>query len=73
LQQPYKSVKAKGYSGPKQGYKLVLPNGCVAPLGEVAEYYDENSDNYPDLDCDENEYIVYDPAQVRMRYLIEVD
>ena len=69
LDEPYKSVKALGQEGPKPGKKLVMPNGCTVPIGEVTTY-DFGKEERPVLS--QAEYIVYDVSQVRIRYLVQV-
>lgn len=72
LDAPYKSVKGLGQSGPNPDHKLVMPNGCVVPLGKMMDYYENDTNwmNRPSLGL--NEYIVYDISQVRIRYLVMV-
>jgi len=60
----YNSTLGKGHTGPDWSTAIVLPNGVKVPyrnsvvpsIGAMAN----------------NEYIVYDVSQVRMRYLLEV-
>jgi len=69
LKAPYKSVKGIGRKGPSPDHKIVMPNGCVAPIGKVVDY-DYNRNVWRHLN--HNEYIVYDVNQVRVRYLVQV-
>jgi len=72
LQAPYKSVKGLGRKGPKMNKKVVLPNGCVAPIGKVVRYVNYGDTEYYQYSLEHNEYIVYDTSQIRMRYLVQV-
>lgn len=83
LKAPYKSVKGCGSTGPKPGKKVVLPNGCAVPIGKTVNL---KKDAQPKKGgglfggagfgwgggLSNNEYIVYDNSQVRMRYLVQV-
>ena len=44
-------------------------DGMVVPLGKAVDTGTTNPDGYT---LNYNEFIVYDPAQVRMRYLLKV-
>jgi len=72
LDPPYKSVKGVGLRGPKPDYKIVMPNGCIAPVGEVVDFYENERDYNKRPHLQHNEYIVYDVSQVRVRYLVQV-
>jgi len=72
LEPPYKSVLGIGSNSPRMDHKIVMPNGCVAPIGECVDYfrYEYDYDKRPHLRY--NEYVVYDVSQVRIRYLVQV-
>jgi len=71
LKAPYKSVKGLGQRGPSPDHKVVMPNGCIAPIGEVVNYDHQNQGHFYHR-LQHNEYIVYDVNQVRVRYLVQV-
>eukprot|EP00826_Nyctotherus_ovalis_P008597 TRINITY_DN12235_c0_g1_i4.p1 TRINITY_DN12235_c0_g1~~TRINITY_DN12235_c0_g1_i4.p1 ORF type:complete len:471 (+),score=130.77 TRINITY_DN12235_c0_g1_i4:270-1682(+) len=63
----FDSVKARGTRGPNMDKRLYLEDGSELPIGEIVEYkVNINSYMMP-----ANEYIVFKPSQVRMRYLIQ--
>ena len=72
LQPPYKSVKALGQRGPRKDKKIVMPNGCIVPVGKVVDYYQGKQEERRPM-LGESEYIVYDLSQVRIRYLVQVN
>jgi len=59
------SVMALGNSGPDFSDSVVLPNGVRIPLNVPVVLNEHSKIQY-------NEYIVYNPSQVRMRYLVQV-
>ena len=61
----YSCVSGVGKTGPSSSQ--VLPNGCVVPLGPgvLQEDTEDSSLLY-------NEYIVYDVAQVNVKYLFQL-
>jgi len=83
LKAPYKSVKGCGNQGPKPGKHVVLANGCSVPIGKVVDLKkNKKANNQPGVfggfggfgwgGLSNNEYIVYDNSQVRIRYLVQV-
>jgi len=60
----FHSVQALGSLGPDFSDSVVLPNGVRIPLHAPIEY--------PNRKIQHNEYIVYNPSQVRMRYIVQV-
>eukprot|EP01087_Luapelamoeba_hula_P009311 TRINITY_DN2401_c0_g2_i2.p1 TRINITY_DN2401_c0_g2~~TRINITY_DN2401_c0_g2_i2.p1 ORF type:complete len:1324 (+),score=258.43 TRINITY_DN2401_c0_g2_i2:192-4163(+) len=76
----YHATHGQGRNGPEPTQDVVFPNGMIVPLGEltatpvpdsITHYsYGYNTHNYFALSY--HEYIVYNTAQVRMRYLIQV-
>ena len=45
---------------------MYLANGCSIPIGKIINYPDEQ--RY----LAQNEYVVYDESQIRLRYLVQV-
>jgi len=67
------STQGMGKRGPDWDTECVfLPNGVQIPLGKPVTRQEEQRPAEP-LQLAHNEYIVYDAAQVRMRYLVELD
>ncbi|EQC33365.1 hypothetical protein SDRG_08884 [Saprolegnia diclina VS20] len=64
----YDSVHGCGSFLPDSGFDHVMPDGVTVPMGKLArrDFATENGLEY-------NEYIVYNTAQMRMRYLVVVD
>jgi len=60
----FNSVKAMGSTAPKFSDSIILSNGVTIPMGGVV--------SKPKFSLRYNEYVVYDPSQVRMRYLVEI-
>ena len=67
--------------GPDYNDSLTLPNGVEVPIGPQIEYkdYDPSTSNanYPlgtphSVQLQHNEFVVYNNAQIRMRYLVQV-
>ena len=67
---PFKSVKALGYSEPDMNQSVVLPNGCKVPCGKHMNHKFEKALHPHALNY--NEYIVYDTSQIKMKYLVQV-
>jgi len=65
----FDSVKALGRQGPDFSQSVVLLNGVRIPTGGIV---DHPSTSVRKISLADNEYIVYNPAQVRMRYLVEL-
>jgi len=65
----FNSCKAMGRSFPDFSNCVVLPNGVTIPLGKVIEKTQQNENH---IHLRNNEFIVYDTSQVRMRYLVEL-
>eukprot|EP00794_Sanderia_malayensis_P012686 gene12686-13988_t len=61
------SCKGCGRTGPDPKMDHVLPDGTIMPLGKGIRTKDKSSDLLY------NEYIVYDVAQVHMKYLLKVN
>lgn len=65
------SVKGVGKSEPDQAEWVKLDDGCVMPIGKLKQKVDQkDAHNYSLL---YNEFIVYDVAQIKLRYLVKVE
>lgn len=64
----YMSVLGVGRSVPNPDQAITLENGIHVPCGRLIKNKDVN-----DAVLLYNEYIIYNEAQARMRYLVEVD
>jgi hypothetical protein len=68
----FDSVKALGRQEPDPSNNVSLPNGCIIPLGQLV-----NSQYKPDeyyqvhYRSNENQYVVYNEAQVCIRYILQ--
>ncbi|XP_050688575.1 poly [ADP-ribose] polymerase 2-like isoform X2 [Eriocheir sinensis] len=65
----FHSVKGCGRTAPQPENFTKLSDGTVVPMGPGVQNVAKNNMNYSLL---YNEYIVYDPAQVRTRFLLKV-
>eukprot|EP01022_Parablepharisma_sp_SALTPOND_P016007 TRINITY_DN2302_c3_g1_i1.p1 TRINITY_DN2302_c3_g1~~TRINITY_DN2302_c3_g1_i1.p1 ORF type:complete len:1273 (+),score=196.37 TRINITY_DN2302_c3_g1_i1:5084-8902(+) len=63
----YDSVKAEGSRGPNMKKRLYLEDGSEIPIGEIVE----KKDRQGSYAVAANEYIVFNPDQVRLRYLVQ--
>lgn len=63
------STKGLGRKGPDPDESFYTNDGMEIPLGKICNYNYSNG-KYPVLAM--NEYIVYNEAQVRIRYLVQV-
>jgi len=63
----FDSIKARGVRGPNMEKKLYLEDGAELPIGEIVDYQVKANTCM----IAANEYIVFRPNQVRMRYLIQ--
>lgn len=63
------SVKGLGSTAPKAESAVTLNDGVIVPMGPIESTNVVNPKGYT---LNYNEYIVYDPKQVRMRYLIKL-
>ncbi|KAH7723258.1 poly (ADP-ribose) polymerase 2 [Aphelenchoides avenae] len=64
------SVFGRGWIVPDPEKNEVIEDGLVVPFGELIELKDEDA-RKTKLTYDE--FVVYDPSQARMRYLVEVN
>jgi poly [ADP-ribose] polymerase len=71
LPEGYLSTKGCGQNGPDMGKCIVLNSGAVVPLGPIVQYPPPDTPEKTYY-LHQNEYIVYDISQVRLRYLVEV-
>ena len=72
LNEGYNSLKSISYSGPDPTKNFVCNNGITIPLGNIIDYnIDENNRKY--MTTSYPEYIVYDTAQVKIRYIAKME
>jgi len=62
----FHSVKCLGTKGPIAAYDIQTPEGLIASVGR------EGSTGVPISELVHNEYVIYDPAQVRIRFMARV-
>merc|ERR1712113_1199437 len=60
------STRGLGAIGPEPRDSVTLPDGVVVPLGRICRR------SLPGGTLQHNEYVVYNPAQARTRFLVEV-
>ncbi len=65
--QGYDSMRAKGSRGPDMEKRLYLEDGAEVPLGEIVNAKGRDNELRPGA----NEYVIFNPNQVRLRYLIQ--
>uniref|UniRef100_A0A8D8YVJ1 Poly [ADP-ribose] polymerase n=1 Tax=Cacopsylla melanoneura TaxID=428564 RepID=A0A8D8YVJ1_9HEMI len=65
----YQSVQGQGRSVPKAEESIVIEKDLTVPLGTLADLPRDEAKN---LSLLYNEFIVYDPAQVKIRYILKV-
>ncbi|KAF2349553.1 Poly(ADP-ribose) polymerase regulatory domain [Trinorchestia longiramus] len=65
LPKGYQSVKGVGRMTPQEANQVKMEDGVIVPLGPAS------SKTQDGLSLLYNEYIVYNPAQVRLRYLVK--
>ena len=58
------STKALGSLEPDPKDDVTLEDGCVVPTGKIVP------SGHTNVSCIEHQYIVYDVAQVELRYLV---
>ncbi|TGZ69293.1 hypothetical protein CRM22_003812 [Opisthorchis felineus] len=63
------SVRGVGRVTPEESTWSKLDGGVTVPIGKLVPSPEANSDN---LALQFNEYVVYDPNQVRLRYLVKI-
>lgn len=68
----HQSVKGVGQVGPNPEGNVYLPNGSIIPLGTSVQAPQPKLNPGQWWQLQHNEYIVYDPTQVRIKYLLEL-
>ena len=69
LNEGYNSLKSISMQGPDLNKNFICNNGITIPLGNIITY-SENGNNYS---TSYPEYIVYDTAQVKIRYIVKME
>ena len=69
LNEGYNSLKSISMEGPDPNKNFVCNNGITIPLGNIVSFR-ENNMNYA---TSHPEYIVYDTAQVKIRYIVKME
>ena len=60
------SVMGVGANTPDPNKDVVIPNGMILPLGKIIQRIDTTGN----LTLNNNEYVVYNEDQVKIRYLV---
>lgn len=68
-------MKGVGSHGPNASQNITLKNGCQVPIGQIVDYkLNENRKKGQQMvTLHNNEFIVYEESQVRIRYLVQLD
>ena len=69
LNQGYNSLKSVSSSGPDPNKNFICNNGITIPLGNIVSY----NSNAIEYSTAHPEYIVYDTAQVKIRYIVKME
>lgn len=69
----FDSVKSMGRMEPDPNNKVVLPNGCVIPLGDMVQCEIKSGENLYSRSSNENQYVVYNEGQVCIRYILQYE
>ena len=69
LNEGYNSLKSVSVQGPDLNKNFICNNGITIPLGNIIKY-SETGMNYS---TSNPEYIVYDTAQVKIRYIVKME
>jgi poly [ADP-ribose] polymerase len=69
----FDSVKAYGRMEPDPASDVYLPNGCVIPLGEMINTTYNAGEYVHSRNCNHNQYVVYEEAQVCIRYILQCE
>ena len=56
-------------SGPDLNKNFISNNGIIIPLGNIIEY----SKKYNIFNTSQPEYVIYDTAQIKIRYIVQVE
>ena len=77
LKNGYNSLKSCSHSGPDLNKNFICNNGIIIPLGNIINYpqYSNNSNQmYINMNITSHpEYVVYNIAQVKIRYIVQVE
>jgi len=71
LPEGHLSTKGCGQNGPDMGRSIVLNSGAIVPIGPIIQYPPPDTPEKTYY-LHQNEYIVYDTSQVRLRYLVQL-
>lgn len=66
----FDSVKSLGRNEPDPTQSVLLPNGCIVPLGGLVQARLEPGENHNSR-TEENQYVVYNEAQCCIRYIVQ--
>ena len=69
LNQGYNSLKSVSSSGPDPNKNFICNNGITIPLGNIVSY----NSNAIEYSTAHPEYIAYDTAQVKIRYIVKME
>jgi predicted DNA-binding WGR domain protein len=69
----FDSVKAFGRMGPDPASDIYMPNGSVIPLGDMIDTPYAPGEYYNSRNCNHNQYVVYNEAQVCLRYIVQCE
>ena len=58
-------------SGPDLNKNFICNNGITIPLGNIIEYKNNNNNNM--LNTSQPEYVIYNTAQIKIRYIVHVE
>lgn len=67
----YDSIKSLGNSQPDPSNNVVLPNGAVIPLGQLISPESQSGNYFQTRNSNFDQYVVYNEAQVCIRYIIQ--
>ena len=74
---PYNSVMGVGYNAPNPKQNVILANGAEVPCGSEIDIETKQKRKNPKdktvYRLRYNEYVVYKPEQVRIRYVVQVN
>ena len=72
LKEGYNSLKSASYLGPDHNKNFVCNNGIIIPLGNIVDYQ-EGKNGFNSMITSQPEYVVYNTAQVKIRYIVQVE
>ena len=70
LKNGYDSLKSSSMSGPDLNKNFICNNGITIPLGNIIEYKNNNNNM---LNTSQPEYVIYNTAQIKIRYIVQVE